>query len=74
MKRNGDQPRRRLFSRTERGILYLAADGKCERCGKDLAPGFHADHVRAHSRGGPTDVINGQALCPDCNQQKGAET
>ncbi|MFF5056159.1 DEAD/DEAH box helicase family protein [Micromonospora sp. NPDC000663] len=64
-------PRRR-FNPTERAALYLAADGKCIDCGTDLAGGFHADHQDPHSRGGSTDVINGQALCPACNLRKGA--
>lgn len=61
----------RRFSRSQRTALYLTADGKCESCGNDLDPGWHADHVHPHSRGGPTDVINGAALCPSCNLKKG---
>jgi superfamily II DNA or RNA helicase len=67
-----DVTERRRFNRGERVALYLAADGRCSRCGADLEPGWHADHMHPHSRGGPTDVINGQALCPRCNLQKGA--
>lgn len=63
---------RRRFSDSERAALYLAADGRCE-CGAELEPGWHADHMQPHSRGGPTDVINGQALCPPCNLKKGAK-
>lgn len=63
---------RRRFNASERAALYLAADGRCERCGRGLEPGWHADHQQPHSRGGPTDVVNGQALCPDCNLRKGA--
>ncbi|MFG3709228.1 DEAD/DEAH box helicase family protein [Micromonospora sp. NPDC047670] len=64
-------PRRR-FNSSERAALYLAADGHCTDCGSELEPGWHADHRTPHSRGGATDVINGQALCPTCNLQKGA--
>lgn len=64
-------PRRRFGSR-ERVALYLAGDGRCVKCGAELEPGWHADHVDPHSRGGPTDVMNGQALCPTCNLKKGA--
>jgi superfamily II DNA or RNA helicase len=63
---------RRYFNSRERGALYLAADGHCTECGAELEPGWHADHVDPHSAGGPTDVINGQALCPPCNLKKGA--
>jgi superfamily II DNA or RNA helicase len=64
-------PRRR-FSGRERTALYLAADGRCMGCGVELDPGWHADHVDPHVAGGPTDVINGQALCAACNLKKGA--
>jgi superfamily II DNA or RNA helicase len=62
---------RRRFNSGERAALYLAADGRCSSCGIELADGWHADHVAPYARGGITDVINGQALCPRCNQQKG---
>lgn len=63
---------RRRFSGRERAALYLAADGKCAGCGRDLEPRFHADHVTPYSKGGATHVTNGQALCPECNLRKGA--
>ena len=63
---------RRRFSKRERDDLYGVADGHCSECDRPLAPGWHADHVNPHSRGGPTAVDNGQALCPRCNQEKGA--
>lgn len=62
----------RRFSGTERAFLYLATDGLCAICAAPLEPGWHADHVQARSRGGPTQVSNGQALCPPCNLKKGA--
>lgn len=52
--------------------MYLAADGRCMRCGTPLPPGWHGDHIEPWSAGGPTDVINAQALCPECNLLKGA--
>lgn len=61
----------RRFNRRERAALFLAADGHCERCGTELQPGWHADHTNPYSAGGPTDVTNGQALCPACNLKKG---
>ncbi|MGV2385391.1 MAG UNVERIFIED_CONTAM: DEAD/DEAH box helicase family protein, partial [Thermobifida fusca] len=63
---------RRRFNASERAALYLAADGRCASCGRELEPGWHADHVHPHSRGGDTDVTNGQALCPPCNLKKGS--
>jgi 5-methylcytosine-specific restriction endonuclease McrA len=62
---------RRRFSLSERRALFLAAGGKCALCRKRLDQGWHADHVMAWSRGGRTDVINGAALCGDCNRRKG---
>ncbi|GAC1699870.1 MAG: DEAD/DEAH box helicase [Candidatus Acidiferrum sp.] len=62
----------RAFTKTEKVALLLNADGKCARCGVELTKGWHADHVHPYSLGGPTDVVNGQALCSKCNLQKGA--
>ena len=64
--------KRRLFSRRERVALFIAAGGLCERCGVPLDSSFHADYRDPWSRGGITDVINGAALCPPCNQSEGA--
>jgi superfamily II DNA or RNA helicase len=49
----------------------MAAGGHCERCGAELLI-WHADHYVPWSQGGETDLINGQALCPNCNLRKGA--
>jgi superfamily II DNA or RNA helicase len=65
-----DAPRR--FSDRQRAALYLTQDGHCADCGCKLTARWHADHVIPYSAGGDTDVINGQALCPDCNLRKGA--
>ncbi len=67
---------RRRFNRRERVALYLAADGQCSNpdCDRDLEPGWHGDHIKPWSSGGPTDVINGQAMCPTCNLKKGGKT
>ena len=63
---------KRFFGRREKTALFLAADGRCEICGVDLHPDWQADHIKAWSKGGDTDVINGQALCPKCNLKKGS--
>lgn len=62
---------RRRFNSRERVALYLASCGHCTNCGSELEPGWHADHMKAWSHGGPTDTPNGQALCPTCNLEKG---
>ena len=64
---------RRFFGARERFILYASSDGHCEGCGAVLTPGFHADHVHPHARGGSTDIANAQALCADCNIRKAAK-
>lgn len=64
----------RRFSGSSRVALFLAAGGRCAKCGERLAPGWHADHVRPVAAGGPTEARNGQALCPRCNLIKGART
>lgn len=63
---------RRRFADNERTALYWVEGGRCARCGAELEPGWHADHVVPWSAGGETDVVNGQALCPACNLDKGA--
>ncbi len=64
---------KRRFNGHERASLYLSQDGHCALCGVELEPGWHADHMQAWSKGGPTDTINGQALCPTCNLRKGSK-
>lgn len=62
------------FSKKDKEILYARSGGRCELCGKVLPKDWHADHVVAKSRGGPTDLLNGSAKCPKCNQVKGARS
>jgi len=64
---------KRRFSSRQRLILRLIAGGRCRQCGDPLNSDFHADHRRAFSRGGPTILTNGQALCSACNLRKGAQ-
>jgi len=62
----------RRFRPRVRVALFLAAHGRCARCGAALAPGWHADHVQPYARGGVSEPANGRALCPRCNLAKGA--
>jgi len=52
--------------------VFLLSDGRCTICGATLRPGWHMDHVTPLSKGGPDEESNLQALCPPCNQAKGA--
>lgn len=63
----------RRFNLGQRIALYLAAGGMCQGpgCGRRLERGWHADHRIPVSRGGRTEISNGQALCPQCNLVKG---
>src|SRR3954470_11180168 len=67
----------RTFSRADKSAILTRAGGRCEhhswlggRC--DHTIGLEADHVHPHSRGGWTDLANGQALCRRHNKAKAA--
>jgi 5-methylcytosine-specific restriction endonuclease McrA len=64
----------RFFSWPEKQLLIRQANGRCEhkpplwrRCPER---GTQADHVVPWSRGGPTELWNGQLLCRRHNKQK----
>lgn len=71
---SGEAHSRRRFNTAERVALFLAAGGHCAGCGRELEPGWHGDHIEPWSKGGLTDVTNGQAYCPDCNLKKGSKS
>src|SRR5215218_3957724 len=65
----------RRFSRAQKAETLRRAGGRCEhhhllygRCGEQVR--LEADHVHPHSRGGWTDITNGQALCRRHNKAK----
>lgn len=63
--------KKRFFNAGERITLFLHAAGRCRLCDLELEPGdWHGDHVTAFSRGGATELNNGQALCAGCNRRK----
>ena len=69
---------RRSFSHEQRLAIYRKNEGRCQiktHCnGKEDLPwdnGWHADHIKPHTRGGHTTVSNGQVACPKCNTTKG---
>jgi len=53
--------------------LRLTSFSLCSKCRAKIDRSFHADHVKPFSKGGETDISNGQALCPTCNLKKGAK-
>ncbi len=73
---HGRDPRT-TFSRADKARVLQRAGHRCERhswllgrCRETEA--LQADHVHPHSRGGATDVANGQALCRRHNRGKAA--
>jgi 5-methylcytosine-specific restriction endonuclease McrA len=67
----------RRFSRADKSAILTRAGGRCEhhgwlfgRCRETI--GLEADHVHPWSRGGPTAIANGQALCRRHNRLKRA--
>lgn len=63
---------KRRFNFRERMSLFLAADGKSDLSGQPLSDDWHADHIVPWSKGGETDMANGQALAASENISKGA--
>jgi 5-methylcytosine-specific restriction endonuclease McrA len=64
--------RRRHFNRSERIAIYLTSDKLCAICRKPLTSDWEPDHITPFARGGHTDVVNAQPVCPRCNRKKGA--
>jgi 5-methylcytosine-specific restriction endonuclease McrA len=67
----------RRFPGAARAVIFARAGGRCEhhswlgsRCAERRL--LEADHVHPHSRGGWTNVANGQALCRRHNRFKRA--
>ncbi len=65
---------RRLTAKSARNALFIASNGRCSICGKDLEDSFHADHVEPWSLTGVTNLHDMQAVCASCNFRKGAKT
>ena len=65
---------RRGFSKEQRRILWNSEDSKkcAGPCGKPLTwENFTIDHIRAHARGGKSDLSNAALMCRRCNSKKG---
>lgn len=65
----------RGFKFGARAAVFERAGGRCEGAlffawGRCFEPATEIDHVFPHSKGGPTVVSNGQALCKDHNRRK----
>jgi superfamily II DNA or RNA helicase len=67
-----DAEKRLLREKALRAALWIAANGKCQICGRPLPENWHADHVEPWSATRRTNVHEMQALCPECNLRKGS--
>src|SRR5580698_4388239 len=64
---------RRMFSRDEVWRAWQRQDRICNHCRRAIPFDLmHGDHVIPWSRGGPTTMVNLQALCGSCNLRKGS--
>jgi len=62
----------RFFSEAQKHALRVQARGRCRKRGCDAPfPWLEADHRVARSRGGLTEMANGQMLCRPDNLAKG---
>ena len=66
----------RVFDKNQKREMYekqggICANPKCRKGGKQLEiTDMEADHIVPWSKGGKTDIANGQMLCRDCNREK----
>lgn len=77
-----EKDEKRAFSELERILIYRKYKGVCQECLREGKPekesivswaDYQADHVFPHSKGGKTDIDNGELLCKYHNQKKGAK-
>ena len=65
---------KRNFDESQRQVIYRKDKGVCQICGKECDwNDWEADHIVPWSKGGKTEIENGQVLCPTCNAKKGAK-
>jgi 5-methylcytosine-specific restriction endonuclease McrA len=62
--------KRRLFNRREKRALAIYYGFRCAICHRRLDK-YEGDHIVPYSKGGETDVRNGQPVCSSCNRKKG---
>lgn len=70
---SGGMDHRRRLGLEERRLLFERADGRCQKCGADLAVDWHGAHLLAWTHGGATELENMEAWCPSCNLKLGAQ-
>ena len=62
---------KRSFDEAQRQVIYRRGNGICKMCGIQCDwNNWEADHIIPWSKGGKTEIENGQVLCPVCNAKK----
>jgi 5-methylcytosine-specific restriction endonuclease McrA len=65
--------KKRLFTKEEKQALLFINSYQCAKCNvKVNLDNSEADHIDPFSKGGITELSNGQILCIECNRKKGA--
>ena len=66
---------KRNFDEAQRQVIFRRGNGICRLCGRKCEwNDWEADHIIPWSKGGKTEIENGQILCPSCNSKKGDRT
>jgi len=66
---------KRNFDEAQRQVIFRRGNGICRLCGRKCEwNDWEADHIIPWSKGGKTEIENGQILCPSCNAKKGDRT
>ena len=61
----------RAFDKHDKATMYETQEGICPICKKHFElKEMHADHIVPWSKGGKTEIKNGQMLCSSCNREK----
>lgn len=73
----GQKDIQRLFTIEQKQLLWHGSKDKVcanSECRKALSwRDVRMDHIKAHTKGGKTDLANAQILCVSCNSRKGAK-
>ncbi len=66
---------KRNFDEAQRQVIFRRGNGICRLCGRKCEwNDWEADHIIPWSKGGKTEIENGQILCPSCNSKKSDRT